>query len=608
MTKTSTGSDHRYRPIGDYALLSDCHSSALVNSEGSIDWACLRRFDAGSTFARILDFDRGGFFAISPMGTSVGRSRRYVGDTMVLETTLHVDGGTITITDAFAMRPDGSHHPLNALIRRVEATEGTVMVDVRIEPRFDYGSARPWLRSHTARVQSAVAGDDSIVVHSDIDLRVDGDAGAISGRHRLRRGDSFTVMLIAQPAHQFDAALSAEPDVLLAETLDWWGKWSAASIAEGPYAAMLTRSALVLKSLTCGPTGAIIAAPTTSLPEVIGGTANWDYRYCWIRDATLTLAALSSVGHDEVSQGFREFLMRSAAGHGEELQIMYGAYGERRLPEFEVDLCGWNQSSPVRVGNEAAGQTQLDVYGHVLTAVHLWHCRHADINPDEWAFLASLVELACRRWTEADAGIWEIRGDEQQYVHSKVMLWAAIDCGIELATDYGLDGADTARWIATRDAIREAVDTDGVDPLTGSFVQHFGSVEVDASLLQLAITGFVEPDDPRLIATVAKIESDLCTDDGFVRRYRSSGAEETVDGDSEGVFLLCTCWLVQVMVMQGRTAEARELFERLLELGNDVGLYAEEFDPNTRQLLGNFPQAFTHLGLIASALAIESAS
>ena len=593
-----------YRSIADYALLSDCHSSALVSSAGSIDWACLRRFDAGSVFARLLDHERGGFFAITPTDATTSSSRRYVDDTMVLETTLTVASGVIRISDAFAMREGGADRPINGLIRRVECIEGDVSVDIEIEPRFEYGSARPWLRHHTPRVLSAIAGDDALVIHTDVELTIDRRGCALAGSHRLRDGDSFSIVLLSQAPHQLDVDSIPDPDSLLADTIRWWVDWSAATVADGRYASMLRRSALVLKGLSCAPTGAIIAAPTTSLPEITGGTANWDYRYCWIRDATLTLSALSSVGHHEVAAGFRTFLMRSSAGRGEDLQIMYGPYGERRLAEFEIDLCGWRNSSPVRVGNRAAHQTQLDVYGHVLTAVHLWHTEHEDIDADEWAFLASLVDIACHRSREPDAGIWEIRGEQHHYVHSKVMLWAAIGCGIALATHDGFDGVDLAHWTATRDEIRQTVEVDGFDATTGSFVQRFGSTAVDASLLQLAIVGFVRPDDPRMQSTVGRIEAELCTEDGFAHRY--GAGTETVDGGSEGVFLLCSCWLVQVLAMQGHIERARTLLDRVVSLANDVGLLAEEFSPTTGEMLGNFPQAFTHLGLIAAIRAVEA--
>ena len=591
----------KYRAIGDYALLSDCHSTALVSSEGSIDWACLRRFDAGSTFARLLDHDSGGYYSIKPKHRIVSSSRQYIDDTMVLQTTMVVDSGTIVLTDAFAMRAGGSGKPSNALTRRVECTSGTVDVDVEIVPRFDYAAAHPWLRAHNHGVISAVAGDDALVIHSTIDLEVDMEGCGIVAHPRLSAGDSFTICGRSQLAHQLDTRRIERIEERIDETIEWWRQWSESTVADGPYAGLLNRSALVLKALCCAPTGAIIAAPTTSLPEVVGGSSNWDYRYCWIRDATLTLDALSSVGHHEVASGFRTFLMRSAAGHGDELQIMYGIYGERRLPEQQLDLQGWRSSAPVRIGNEAAKQTQLDVYGYILDAVHLWHRGHNDISEDEWSFLAELVALVIDRWITPDAGIWEIRGDARHFVHSKVMCWVALDRGIRLARDYGLDHVDVDAWIASRELVRAAIESDGTDPLGEYFVQYFGSSAVDASLLQLALVGFVDADDPRMIRTVEVIQSELAGSNGFLRRYASSEGVETVDGSEEGYFLLCTCWLVQVLAMQGRLDDARELLDRVVAVGNDVGLFAEEYQPTTGEFLGNFPQAFTHLGLIAAA-------
>jgi GH15 family glucan-1,4-alpha-glucosidase len=360
----------------------------------------------------------------------------------------------------------------------------------------------------------------------------------------------------------------------------------------------------------------VIAAPTTSLPEIPGGGANWDYRFCWIRDATLTLEALSAVGHAEVAQGFRDFIMRSSAGRGDELQIMYGTYGERRLPEIALDLAGWRGSRPVRVGNGAATQLQLDAFGHLLDAAHLWHRRSVTdperhrrqptvggIDDDEWRFLCSAVDAAAERRNDPDAGIWELRGPPQHYVHSKVMVWVALDRGVRLVEEHGLDSSHSEldAWKAARDEIRTAIETAGVHPVTGAFVQAFGSIEVDASLLKLPLVGFVDARDPRMLATVEAIERDL-TDgpSGFLRRFRGDHNAGVTSGD-EGIFLLCSFWLVEVLALQGRHHDATELFERLLAVGNDLDLFAEEYHPGSGELLGNFPQAFTHLGIISAA-------
>ncbi len=593
------------RPIGDYALLSDCHSSALVSGSGSIDWACLRRFDSPSVFARLLDEQRGGSFSIAPVGTVTSTRRRYVPGTMVLETTFVTDSGQMVLTDAFAMRSGGASDPRHQLLRRAAVVSGQVEIEVIVEPRFDYGNSHPWLRNHGPTVFSAVAGDEAFVLTTEVPLDIDHEAGNLVGRTVLSAGESGSVTLISRPAHLLDISLVEHPQVdgLIDETTSWWTDWSHRTLADGPNADLIERSALVLKSLCCAPTGAIVAAVTTSLPEIPGGPSNWDYRYCWVRDTTMTLEVLADVGHGEVAQGFRDFILRSAAGRADELQIMYGSYGERRLPEFELDLAGWRGARPVRIGNGAATQTQLDVYGHLLDAAHIWHDRHQDLDQDEWRFLRSLVDRATALRHTRDSGIWELRGRPRHYVHSKAMIWVALDRGIRLVDEFGLDphDSDVDAWREARDDIRFDIDRNGVDHQHGHFVQHYESAEVDASLLKLPLVGFVEATDPRMIATVAKISRDLGVGpDGFLRRFRRSGGDGPVPRP-EGVFLLCTLWLVEVLAMQGRQDEAEALFDSVSRLANDVGLFAEEYDTAGREFLGNFPQAFTHLGLISAA-------
>lgn len=593
----------RYRPIGDYALLSDCHSTALVSCEGSIDWACLRRMDQESTFARILDHERGGYFTIRPTAPIIERSRQYLDHTMVLETVLTTDTGTIAITDAFAMRRGGARDPRGELLRGVTCLHGEVEVEIVVEPEFDFGEVAPWLRIGDDGRITAIGSDDALVIHADFEWTVDRRESRLLARRTLSEGDTIRVVAVAQAAHLIDpsAADAANVDEHLEETIAWWREWSKATTVEGPHAPLVERSALVLKALDCAQTGAIIAAPTTSLPEIVGGSANWDYRYCWVRDATLALQALSTVGHQEMAKGFRDFIMRSAAGHGAELQIMYSIFGERRLPELELELEGWRGSRPVRMGNEAARQVQIDVFGHLLDAAHLWQDQSTDrIDEDEWRFLASVVERAIDHWDRPDAGIWELRSEPQHYVHSKLMVWVALDCGIALVENYDVDDVDLDRWKSVRADIREAIETKGMDPTGTHFVQHFGAETVDASLLKLTLMSFVEPDDPRMVATVDAIQRELTDgDDGFIRRFTAEDAGEAA-AEREGVFLLCTFWLVEVLAMQGRLDEATELFERTIATGNDLGLFAEEFDVARGEMIGNFPQAFTHLGLIAA--------
>ncbi len=436
------------------------------------------------------------------------------------------------------------------------------------------------------------------MVHCSCELDVDRERCRFTAREALRVDDEMAVSLISQAAHLVDTSAADHEKVgaHLRSTRRWWTGWSKATEVEGAHAEALERSALVLKGLTCAPTGAVVAAPTTSLPEVPGGSANWDYRYSWVRDSTLTMDSLAEVGHHEVAQGFRDFVIRSAAGHGDELQIMFGPYGSRQLPERELELQGWRGSSPVRIGNAAAAQTQLDVYGHLLDAAHHWQAGSDNMSDDEWSFLASVVDQAVIHRDDVDAGIWEVRGAPRHFVHSKAMIWLALDRGIKLVEDHGFVSGTTDRWRDARDQVRHGIETRGVDLDRGNFVQYYGSTAVDASLLKLPLIGFVDANDERMRTTTEVIMDDLGTEPyGFLRRYRSDGT-----GASEGVFLLCSFWLVEVLVLQDRRDEATDLFEHLVAVGNDVGLYSEEASPDGTELLGNFPQAFTHLGLVSA--------
>ncbi len=619
-----------YPPIGDYAFIGDCHGAALVSRAGSIDWACPRRFDAGSIFNRILDAERGGFFSITPSGSFTTR-RTYLAGTMVLQTEFETADGVVRVTDALAMRAGGRLRPLRQLMRVIDGVRGTVDLDVVLAPRFDYGTLRPWLHRHTRdgslvgesqhRAEdeqadrdhqpffSAVGGDEALLISTDLPLEVDRKAFALTGTTRIASGDRHFVSAVWRPAHDIDLRSTSVEDVSrrLDDTVAWWRAWVAKGTPDtGPYAAAIERSALVLKALTTAPTGAIVAAPTTSLPEGIGGQRNWDYRYCWVRDAAFTLVALYETGHDEVAAGFRRFLARAAAGSADDMQVLYGCYGERRVPEMELGhLPGYRGSAPVRVGNGAAQQRQLDVFGEFVAAFWFSHRAGDPIGPDTWHFLRSLIDTAASAWGETDRGVWEVRGEPQHFVYSKVMCWSALDRGIRLAEELGHHGS-IARWTAARDAIHEAIYARGIDPARRCFVQTFDSTELDASLLMLPLVGFVDANDPIMLATVAAIEQDL-TVDGFVRRYRTQCTDDGVGGP-EGVFLMCSFWLVDVLVRQGRVADATRLFERLLATGNDLGLYAEQYDTRSGEMLGNFPQAFTHVALINSAYALSRAT
>ncbi len=602
--------DERYLPIGDYAFLSDCISSALVSRHGSIDWACLRRFDAGSAFSQLLDADRGGSFSIRPVEEITDATRHYAGASLVLATTMWTASGAIRVTDAFAMEEGGAGRTGSELVRLIECIEGSVEVELLIAPRFDYGEARPWFQLRDDGRCTAIGGDDALVIHTAAEVGIEQDGSLLRGRQTLSVGDEITISMVATPAHLVDTGLadSARVRERLDVTTRWWERWSERTDLDDDLdddlAELLRQSAVVLKGLTCAPTGAIVAAATTSLPEVVGGAANWDYRYSWVRDSTMVLDALSEVGHHEVAQGFRDFVMRSSAGRGDELQIMYGPYGERRLTEIELDLEGWRGSTPVRVGNAAAGQRQLDVYGHLLDASLLWHTRVGDLAEDEWEFLSSVVDEALAHRDEPDSGIWEQRGPMRHHVHSKVMIWVALDRGIRLVDEHGFADGSSDRWRTARDQIRREVESRGVHPDHGHFVQHYGSTEVDASLLKLPLVGFIDACDERMLRTTQVIREQLGVGPhGLLRRRPDTDRSAATAG--EGVFLLCSFWLVEVLVLQGCRAEAEQLFRDLLDVGNDLDLYAEEYDPDSGELLGNFPQAFTHLGIISAAACLR---
>lgn len=596
-----------YSPIGDYALIGDCHGSALVSKDGAIDWACLARFDGGAIFCRLLDAGKGGTFALHPR-ERVSTTRRYLPETNVLETTFTTRTGVARVVDCFTMRSRGRTHPYRQLLRVVEGLSGEVTLDVLIQPRFDYASLRPWLRHFPdADVFSAVGGRDAFVLQADIPLRISREEASLVGSVTVGAKQRSRFSLTAEVPHDVRIErLSARAiDRRLAGTVKWWRRWVARGTYDEEYGEMVVRSALVLKLLTCAPTGAIIAAPTTSLPERVGGDRNWDYRFSWIRDSAHTLSALFTVGHPEVAAGFKLFIERCTAGNAEDLQVIYGCYGERRLTEESLThLDGYRGSRPVRIGNGAAQQRQLDVYGELMNAAHLWRRAGSEISSDGWHFLRGLVDAAAMHWMEPDRGLWEVRGEPRHFVESKVMCWVALEHGIEAAEELGLP-CDLDRWRKIRTEIRERIEREGVDPRRGCFVQSFGSTEVDASLLLLPMVGFVDANDPRMRATVEAVREDL-GDGIFVRRYRSEATDDGVHG-GEGAFLMASFWLVDVLAMQGRVDEAETLFRRLLALANDVGLLAEEYDPETCTFLGNFPQAFSHMALINAAEEIRRA-
>jgi len=596
--------EDRYPPIADYALLSDCHSSALVSRAGSIDWCCMPRFDAGSCFGRILDWDRGGWCSIAPTGDH-SVSRRYIEDTLVLETTFRAGGGECTVTDCFAMRRGGRESPRRQLIRTVEGIRGRIEMEIVVVPRFDYGEIRPWIRHLGVREYSAIGGTDGLLITSDADI-------APSGLHELRASMAVRagerVRLSIQyvlPEHLDEGRPPApqpqELDRHLDETIAWWKRWAGRGRMEGRDAEAAIRSAIVLKGLTNAPTGAIVAAPTTSLPEAWGGSRNWDYRYSWIRDSSFTVRSLAELGYDAEADGFRRFIERSAAGSAEDLQVAYGVAGERRLTELTLgELEGYRGARPVRIGNAASDQVQLDMYGELLELAWRWHERGRSPDDDYWRFLVELIEAAGARWQEPDRGIWEIRGRPVHFVHSKVMCWAALDRGLTLAKECSRR-APTRRWTQVRDRIRRAVEAKGYDRTRGVFVRSFGARALDSSLLLLPTTGFVAWDDERMVRTADAIREEL-DEGGLLVRYRGADGLK----GREGVFLACSFWLVECLARQGRLTEAREVFDATASTGNDLGLFSEEHDPARGAMLGNFPQGLTHLSHIAAAVALAT--
>jgi GH15 family glucan-1,4-alpha-glucosidase len=600
------GGPSRYPPIGDYAFLGDCHTGALVSSAGSVDWLCLPRLDAGSYFGRLLDRDRGGWCAITPADPRVRTSRRYLDGTLVLQTEMATPSGRVRVTDCLTMRPGGARRPYRQLLRVVDGLEGAVDLRVEVVPRFDYGQVRPWIR-RAGHTWQALGGDDGLVIEGDVPL-------ARSGLHdlvaevRVHAGTRLRLSLRHVRPEVLDGSGTRSPttadlDRRLGQTVAWWRGWSARGSRLGHDQAALLRSATVLKALTQATTGAIAAAATTSLPEAPGGPRNWDYRASWVRDSVFALRSLAELGYTAEADGFRRFVQRSAAGSAEELQIMYGLGGERRLEEVILgDLEGYGGARPVRIGNAAARQHQHDVYGELLDLVWAWHQRGKTPDADGWRFLVELVNEAAKRWTTPDRGIWELRGRPRHLVHSKVMCWVAVDRGLRLADEVGLP-APVARWTATRAAILAAVERRGYDPGRGVFTQAFDRPELDAALLLLPSTGFVAWDDERMLRTVEAIRAELEAD-GLLLRYRTADGLE----GTEGAFVACTFWLAECLARQGRAAEARAAFARASATANDLGLFAEEFDPASGTLLGNFPQALTHLSHIAAAVALAGGS
>ncbi len=600
--------DQEAPPLRDYAFLSDCHSSALVSRDGSIDWCCMPRFDSRSCFGRLIGREEGGYFRIAPRGTFTVE-RRYRGSSLILETTFITETGTARLIDFLPMRVGGQRDPYQQIVRIVEGVAGEVTLDVDLAPRFDYGAIVPWIHARSSREFVAFGGADGLLISADEPLSLF-ERKRLHGELTLEEGDRrrFSIVYVRPEvldSRKIEAPASEVLDDRLEETEHWWQRWSQQAHAAGFGHEQSLRSAVVLKGLTHAPTGAIAAAATTSLPESPGGSRNWDYRFTWVRDSVFTVRSLRELGFTREADGFRRFVERSAAGSAREIQVMYGVDGRRRLHEHSIpELSGYRGATPVREGNAAAVQTQLDVFGEVLDLAHAWHEQGNSPDDDYWEFIVSLVARTIELWRDPDQGLWEMRGEPRHFVHSKAMCWVALDRGIRLAEDLGREVDALDRWREERDAIRHAVETEGYEEKRGIFTQSYGSPELDAALLLLPVFGFVPFDDPRMIRTVDAVRDELC-EHGLVRRY---GADNDHLDGCEGTFIACTFWLAECLARQGRVAEARTVYGHACDTGNDLGLFSEEYEPATRTMLGNFPQGLTHLSQIAAAVAISGAT
>jgi GH15 family glucan-1,4-alpha-glucosidase len=604
-----------FPPISDYAFLSDCHSLALVARDGSIEWAVFHRFDGRPVFARILDREIGGYFRVAPAARGAETRRRYLPGTNVLETTFSTPDGEVTLTDFMPVEPDdeeaGKAHRLGArhsLIRVVRGVSGRVPVELSFRPRFEYGLTTPYVTELADDLVVATGSADALLLQSEIGpLARDGRGGADANAVIEAGEERVLAVTWSTPTGRDISRITHEEAIgQLDETVSFWQRWTRLTTYEGPYRDAVERSALAIKGLTDGRTGAVIAAATTSLPETIGGIRNWDYRYTWIRDTTTMLSALRRLGHDYEYRRFSKWIRNTTAGRASELQIMYGIGGERILNEQVLPhLSGYRGSRPVRIGNGAWDQTQHDTYGWLLASS--WFDVHSGVPSEHLdahyeRFLEEVVGLAIDEFDETDEGIWEVRGGARHFLFSKLLMWLAVDLGIRFVEER--DGAEAVpdHWRPARAEMRRRIETEGVDPERGVFTQAFGSTALDAAALQIPNVGFLPPTDPRVLATIEAIDRDLGVN-GHIYRYLG---DDGLEGD-EGTFVFCTLWMVTALARSGQVERARERFELVLSHANDLGLLAEELDPHTGEQLGNFPQAFSHVGIISAALAIDAA-
>ena len=583
--------------IEHYALIGDTQTSALVADDGSIDWLCVPRFDSGACFAKLLGDERQGYWQIAPAAGGRATRRRYRDDTLVLETEFDTPEGTVRVIDCMPIRDRSVD-----LVRVIQGVRGRVPMTMDLVVRFDYGSVIPWVRTVDGAIQM-IGGPDALRLTTPV--LVEGADFRHHAEFVVNEGTTVPFVLtwypsFHRPPEQIDAMRA------LGRTTSFWDEWSSQSTYDARWRDPVQRSLVTLKALTYAPTGGIVAAPTTSLPEWPGGVRNWDYRYCWLRDATFTLYSLMTAGYKREAVAFRDWLLRAVAGDPGHLQIMYGPAGERRLDEYEVEwLPGYEHSRPVRVGNAASKQYQLDVYGEVMDSLHQARRMRVPEDTEAWALQLAILDFLEGGWREPDDGIWEVRGGRRDFTHSKVMAWVAFDRAVKAVEEFGLEGP-VDRWRTCRDDVHREVCEHGFDAERNTFTQSYESAALDASTLMIPLVGFLPPTDPRVVGTVAAVERELLID-GLVARYDS---QDDTDGlpPCEGAFLPCSFWLADNLAMIGRGADAERLFERLLGLANDVGLLSEEYDPVGGRMLGNFPQAFTHVSLVNTATNLTQAS
>jgi GH15 family glucan-1,4-alpha-glucosidase len=583
--------------IEDYAIIGDCRTAALVSRDGSIDWFCCPRFDSDACFAALLGTPEHGRWSIAPVAPA-RVTRRYRPNTLVLETHFETRDGAAMLVDFMPLR---SGNP--AIVRLVIGTRGQVAMSTELILRFGYGAIVPWVTRLENGALRAIAGPEMMIVHTPVHLR--GENMTTVGEFTINQGDTIPFVLSYLQSHR-PLHEPLDPTTALNETETFWREWAAKCRSAGPWTEAVVRSVITLKALTYAPTGGMVAAPTTSLPEQLGGERNWDYRFCWLRDATLVLLGAMNAGYYEEAQAWRDWLLRAVAGSPDQLQIMYGIGGERRLTEWVAPwLPGYENSAPVRIGNAAHSQLQLDVFGEIMDVHHQARRSGLSSNESGWGAQLEFIEHLTKIWREPDQGIWEVRGAPRHFTHSKVMAWVAFDRAIKSAETFGLPGA-LDQWRKVREEICDEVCAKGFDPELGSFVQSYGAKQLDASLLLLPSVGFLPVSDPRIKGTVAAIERRLLRN-GFVMRYDTENADDGLP-PGEGAFLACSFWLADVYMLQDRAADAVRLFKRLVGLANDVGLLSEEYDPRTERLVGNFPQAFSHVALVNSAYNLTRAT